>query len=471
MGMMDDDLNTPLGQFPVRKRPSLGKQAYLKVGLAVLGLVGALASFLPGISLPLREPYHWIGNPAAGSAVPETTPHQMSGTPRSALVSQRVAESSSQRSAPLPDTPAVDTSLVAVPDQTAGLDAEAIERQSGVKIIRPGGSAVPGALIINVAKALNPGLASTPDPRLIEQTRYGLVPRIGTDGARPAEIYARPAVSLPGLPRIALLVRGMGLSARTTEAAIASLPGAVTLGFTPYGADLARQTALARGAGHELVLEIPMEPFDFPRDNPGPHTLTTDAGKAGNGDRLAWLMSRFACYAGVANFLGGKFTADEKALTPVLRAIAARGLFYVDDGTSARSLALTLAPGQELAAARADVVLDSLAGDKAIEAALGRLEGIARDKGLAIGVASAIPASIETIGRFARALEARGIALVPLSAAMPQVFNRSSTLRQCAHGLTEIPPRCRYHALPPHRTRLPRAPPQYESYRKPATGI
>ena len=130
-------------------------------------------------------------------------------------------------------------------------------------------------------------------------------------------------------------------------------------------------------------------------------------------------MSRFTGYAGVANFLGGKLTADAKALTPVLREIAARGLFYVDDGTSAQSLAMTLAPGQALSAARADVVLDSTAEPEAIEAALARLEARARDKGVAIGVASALPPSIVIIGRFARALEGRGIALIPLSAAMP----------------------------------------------------
>jgi polysaccharide deacetylase 2 family uncharacterized protein YibQ len=115
-----------------------------------------------------------------------------------------------------------------------------------------------------VAKVLNEERGAMPDPRLTEQTRYGPVPRIGLDGARPAEIFARPAVSLPGLPRIALLVGGMGLSSRATEAAIAALPGAVTLGFAPYGVGLARQTARARETGHELVLEIPMEPFDFP---------------------------------------------------------------------------------------------------------------------------------------------------------------------------------------------------------------
>ena len=82
---------------------------------------------------------------------------------------------------------------------------------------------------------------------------------------------------------------------------------------------------------------------------------------------------------------------------------------------------MTLAPAQALAAARADIVLDSAGGPGAIEAALARLEAIARDKGLAIGVASALPDSIETIGRFARGLESRGIALVPLSAAMPRL--------------------------------------------------
>jgi uncharacterized protein len=223
----------------------------------------------------------------------------------------------------------------------------------------------------------------------------------------------------PHPPRIALVVGGMGLVAGATESAISTLPGEITLGFAPYGSDLARQTALAREEGHEVVLQIPMEPFDFPRDNPGAHALLASAGKAANIDNLTWLMSRFTGYAGVMNFLGGRFTADEKALNPVLREIAARGLFYLDDGSSSQTIAVTLAANQGLAAARADLVLVSTAQPEAIEAALARLEAIARDKGMAIGVASALPASIAAIGRFARALESRGVSLIPLSAAMP----------------------------------------------------
>lgn len=404
--MTDDDLNAPLGQFPVQRRPSHRNALYAAVAIGGLGLLALLAAFLPGFVRPPGAALYAANEfPALGMA-----PYETPAWAYSNAQPHRIAEVASETTA-------------TVPAQKAGLGAEAVERRTGVKITRAGDGAAPDALIIDVTKALTTGLPAAPDQRLVEQTPHGPIPRIGADGARASEVYARPATSSGGLtqgsPRIALLVGGLGLAPRATESAIATLPGAVTLGFAPYGAELARETARAREAGHEIVLQIPMEPFDFPRDNPGPHTLLTGAGKAATVDNLTWLMSRFTGYAGVANFLGGKLTADAKALTPVLHEIAARGLFYLDDGTSAQSLAVKLAPRQALVAARADIAIDSTAEPEAIEAALARLEAIARDKGVAIGVASALPPSIAIIGRFARALEARGVTLIPLSAAMP----------------------------------------------------
>jgi hypothetical protein len=402
--MTDDDLDAPLGQFPVQKRPSRGNALYAAVTIGGLALLAVPAAFLPEL---MRSPSAAL-YAANGFPPPSMAPHETpAGAPKNAPPPQRIAKVAS----------------ASVPAQKAALGAQPVEQPTSVKIIRGAAATGPEALFIDVAKALNTGFPAAPDPRLLEQTPHGPIPRIGADGARPSEVYARPAVFTGGLtqgsPRIALLVGGMGLAPRATESAIASLPGAVTLGFAPYGTDLAHETARAREAGHEVVLQIPMEPFDFPRNNPGPHTLLASAGKAANIDNLTWLMSRFTGYAGVANFLGGKLTVDAKALTPVLHEIAARGLFYLDDGTSSQSLAMTLASGQVLAAARADIVLDSTAEPEAIEAALARLEAIARDKGVAIGVASALPPSIAIIGSFAHALEARGIALIPLSAAMP----------------------------------------------------
>jgi uncharacterized protein len=411
--MWSDDLNAPLGQDQVRERSSRSKAIALT---AVLAGVGLLAAFASPLMQRIRPPAAGAPDSAhisqpAGPALQELVPN--SDADRKPFRSG-VKEESETQQPPY-------WSAGSTPAEYAATGPETIEKQAGVKIVRADGGGPPGAVVIDVAKALSAAV-TTADSRLIEQSRYGPVPRIGVDGARPSKVYSRAAFSSPGephSPRIALVLGGMGLVARTTESAIATLPGEVTLGFAPYGSDLSRQTAQAREAGHEVVLQIPMEPFDYPRGNPGAHTLLARAGKAENIDNLTWLMSRFTGYAGVMNFRGGRFTADEKTLDPVLQEIAARGLFYLDDGSSSQTIAVTLAANQGLAAARADLVLDSAAEPKGMETALARLEAIARDKGVAIGVASALPSSIAAIGRFARALKSRGVSLIPLSAAMP----------------------------------------------------
>ena len=133
-------------------------------------------------------------------------------------------------------------------------------------------------------------------------------------------------------------------------------------------------------------------------------------------DHLRWHLGRFTGYTGVSNFLGGKFMADNAAFGAVLREISGRGLIFVDDGASARSLTAALASSLGASAIAADVAIDVDPRPEAIDAALTKLETIARSKGRATGAAQALPASLEKIARFAKALESHGIALVPASA-------------------------------------------------------
>jgi uncharacterized protein len=151
-----------------------------------------------------------------------------------------------------------------------------------------------------------------------------------------------------------------------------------------------------------------------------------DATDAQNIDSLRWMMGRFAGYVAVANHLGGKFTASHRALKPVVGEIAARGLGYLDDGSSPRSVAPAVAQKLAAPAARADVVVDADPSPGAIDAALQSLLDVARTQGAAIGVASASPASVERLAGWAAALEAKGVALVPLSALMSKAPSPSA---------------------------------------------
>jgi polysaccharide deacetylase 2 family uncharacterized protein YibQ len=101
-----------------------------------------------------------------------------------------------------------------------------------------------------------------------------------------------------------------------------------------------------------------------------------------------------------------------------MREIAGRGLMYVDDGASLRSRAGEVAAAKNTAFAKADLVIDAVATPDDIAGRLAQLEQIARTRGLAVGVASALPVSVRTIGEWAGGLEQRGIVLVPVSAAI-----------------------------------------------------
>jgi polysaccharide deacetylase 2 family uncharacterized protein YibQ len=174
--------------------------------------------------------------------------------------------------------------------------------------------------------------------------------------------------------------------------------------------------ARARGEGHEVLLQVPMEPFDYPDNDPGPQTLLTTLPAEQNANRLHWFMSRFGGYVGIANYMGARFVGHDASVGPVIRESGTRGLIFFDDGAAARSVTAPIAGATNVPYARADIVVDATPTAAEIEGALAKLETAARERGFAVGYASALPLSIERIANWTKALSGRGITLVPISA-------------------------------------------------------
>ena len=255
-----------------------------------------------------------------------------------------------------------------------------------------------------------------PDQALVDKSRYGPLPRIAADGTRPMDAYrGESPPSAASKPRIAIIVTGLGLSQTGTQEAIRILPSGVTLAFAPYGSSLGRWASKARQDGHETVLQIPLEPFDYPNNDPGPHTLLTSLSQDVNMDRLHWLMARMSGYAGVMNHMGARFTASRPALEAFATEINARGLYFIDDGASSRSLSAQVAEQSGLPFVRGSVALDSTPTKDEIDSRLLQLETVARSQGFTVGVAAALPIVVARIAEWAKSAEARGFALVPAS--------------------------------------------------------
>ena len=377
-----DDLNAPLGQGPSPKR------RFPIARLAAHGLAATLGVALTGFVLwaaLVRDPLG--GEPSAQVSLPPVE------APEAPAPQQAAKIETPQKDAP----PPAGTQTVTIIDGSSG------KRQDVV--------------IPSSAESKR----SAADPRLIESSRHGPIPRIAADGLRPSEAYARKpstAKANPDGPQIAIVVGGLGVSATATANALSKLPGAVSFAFTPYGTDLDMLAAQAREKGHEVLLQIPMEPHDYPENDPGPQTLLSSLSAEQNVDRLHWLFSRMQGYVGVTNFMGARFTASDTALAPVLRELSKRGLIYVDDGSSPRSQAGQIAGANKLPYAKAEVVIDATPSAVEIDNALKRLESLARGGGgIVVGYSSALPASIDRIAKWAKAAQGRGIVLVPVTAA------------------------------------------------------
>ncbi|HMQ57225.1 MAG TPA: divergent polysaccharide deacetylase family protein, partial [Rhizobiaceae bacterium] len=334
---MTADLNTPLGQDKKRK-PSQSRGGPGLRGVAVLAVVvAALAT--SALSLAGRAEF--------GAAEITAEAPQTDATPVGAV-----------------EVAAVSETVSPVETQTEPLYEPATENGSVIQVSPQGrpSDIAPSAKVIIIrdpsSLGRDPKLAHVPEMAALEESAFGKLPVRTQAGARPMDIYARPW-SNQGGARIALVIGGLGISQSGTQDAIEKLPGEVTLAFAPQGNSLMRWMQMARKGGHELLMQAPMEPHDYPNIDPGPHTLKLAASAETNLENLQWTLGRMTNYAGVTNYMGGRFLLDAEALTPVMAELAYRGLLYFDDGTATASQANRLSSEKGVAYARGDLVIDA----------------------------------------------------------------------------------------------------------------
>ncbi len=259
-------------------------------------------------------------------------------------------------------------------------------------------------------------LLPAPDPGLVENSPDGPLPVIGKDGRQAWQAYARPFNRNDKRPRLALVITNLGLDRKLSQSAMDRLPGAVTLAFSPYATDVKEEMLQARSLGHETLMGLPMEPLDYPRDDPGPLTLLASLSANQNIERLDKVMGKASGYVGLMAVRGGRFASVKTALLPILESLKQRGLMFVDDKPPDQSLAAPLASQMNLPWAAATRFIDIGADPAAIDQALAGLEAAAQRTGTALGVAVLSPAAIDHSATWVGTLAAKGFALAPVSA-------------------------------------------------------
>ncbi len=386
---VDSNLHLPLGQnrkaaTPKRKRLSLERL-----------LTGLCTAVVLGLSVYATLPFQGLQRPAAEATAPEP--------PKDIAQAEPPADAKPPARNGLP-----------VAHSRSGANVEATTTDDGSVVTKytPKSRESSGPVLVGTDKVgQDPRMAAMPNDSLLEDTPEGRLPIVGPDGMRPVDHYARPW-SGARATRVAIVVGGLGLSQTGTQRAIKQLPEEITLAFAASGNSLQRWMQEARRNGHEILLQVPLEPFDYPDNDPGPDTLLTANAPKENLKRLHRSMAKITNYTGVMNYLGGRFLSNADALEPVMRDVAGRGLLFLDDGSSAQTLSGTIGKTLEAPQAFADLQLDGQVDETAILTKLDELERIAHRNGSAIGVASAFDESIAAISKWSNEAATRGIEIV-----------------------------------------------------------
>lgn len=386
--MPRDELRQPLRRLSLRERLWAKRPRALTAASAV-----AILAFAGGGLWLSRIPYPNAGEPVVVVAIP-----------------------------PIQDLTTASTAGPGPEAAPTGEDVEAIIDDSADAMDEMPSEAVPRRSYqqeATIIVARNRAMKAAPIEAVAEQTPDGPLPRVSSRGKKPFDVYSQVtpmAVSTSNRPKIAILLGGMGLNQKLTRKAIDELPGDISFGFAPYGEKLQDQVNRARAKGHEIMLQVPMEPVGYPGINPGPQTLLADASTEDNRKALHWHMSRFAGYSGITNYMGARLLVTADALAPVMKEIKDRGLVYLEDATVNLTMAPKLASATRLPVRRATVVIDADPTPAAIADALAGLEQEAMANGIAIGTGSGLEVTIDTVAEWAKDLQQKGILLIPVSA-------------------------------------------------------
>ena len=153
---------------------------------------------------------------------------------------------------------------------------------------------------------------------------------------RPRPVFA------PEKAKIAIIVSDLGKLARQTRRALAEMPDNTTFAFSPFGQGNNGWAEQARRDNHEVLLMVPMEPVNYPQDDPGILTLLVTNTPADNRRWLRESMSKLTGYVGVLTNKGSRFTAAVDSMRPVMQELANRGIMYVDAQESQYTTGLSL---------------------------------------------------------------------------------------------------------------------------------
>lgn len=264
-----------------------------------------------------------------------------------------------------------------------------------------------------------PAKATVPTPGLTEHDIvFGDLPIIRkSDNLRPFDAYRQPfAADQLTRPLIAVAMLDYGLSAQASGSILGVMPPEVNVILSSAARDDTNWSQQAFDHGHELWLELAVEPADYPASDPGKNGLLTAASIEKNLANIKTQLGQAVGYAGVFARDGSPFFTTGADADFLSGAIFSRGLGMMLNTTHVDNVIRSEATREKAPYYAGNMImLDDIKTADALAAQTSAAENMATNKGFAIVLFHPTRFSQQSVLSWLSTLRGKGYALAPLS--------------------------------------------------------
>jgi len=221
----------------------------------------------------------------------------------------------------------------------------------------------------------------------------------------------RPEPASDARGRLAILLDDVGQKLDLVPAA-AALPKEVGFAILPFLPKSAESAEAFHGAGHEIWLHLPMEPENYPANNPGPGAILMSMSTTQLRVAVHDALDNIPHAIGVNNHMGSKVTSDLKTMTWIMQELKIRDMAFIDSRTTTRTVAEDAAAGQGVRTNRRHVFLDNERDRAAIRRQLAEAVRRCRLEGEIIAIGHLDQVTIEVLAEELPGISKRGADLV-----------------------------------------------------------
>lgn len=259
-----------------------------------------------------------------------------------------------------------------------------------------------------------PGPPAAPGPASPAERPGSRPPR----ALEPPLPQGRPLPHAPARARLAIVIDDLGHSLGETRRFLA-LGYPLTYSILPDVPHARDSAALVRAAGGQYIIHLPMQPFDYPRENPGPYPLLLSQSLAETAHRLDEYLQTLPNAIGASNHMGSAYTYNRARMQLVQRTLARHHLFFLNSRTSATPVPAEVAHARGYRYLARDVFLDNSLNERKIARAFREAVRVALRHGHAIAIGHPHPQTFAVLKRLMPRLAGEGVTPVTL-ADLPQ---------------------------------------------------